>query len=67
MFHSSHDHVAKRSHNRIMIFFDFGVLLFYGRIPTLISFYFLHNPTTPKLPIYVDQRRPYLEKDTTWA
>ena len=33
--------------------FDFGVL-FYGRIPTLIFFYFLHNPTTPILPVYVD-------------
>ena len=33
----SHDHVAKRSHYRIMIFYDFGVL-FYGRIPTLIFF-----------------------------
>ena len=44
--------------------FDFGVLL-YGHIPTLISFYFLHNPTTPILPVYVDQRQSYLEKDTT--
>ena len=41
-----------------------GVLL-YGRIPTLIFFYFLHNPTTPILPVYVDQRRSHLEKDTT--
>ena len=31
--------------------FDFGVLLFYGRIPTLIFVYFLHNPTTPILPV----------------
>ena len=30
--------------------FDFGVL-FYGRIPTLILFHFLHNPTTPILPV----------------
>ena len=45
--------------------FNFGVLPIYGRIPTLIFFYLLHNPTTPILPIYVDQRRPYLEKDTT--
>ena len=35
--------------------FDFGVLLIYGRTPTLILFYFLHNPTTPILPVYVDQ------------
>ena len=64
MFLSSHDHVAKRSHYHIMIFYmTFGVLL-YGRTPTLIFFYFLHNPTTPILPVYVDQRRPYLEKDT---
>ena len=34
--------------------FDFGVL-FYRRIPTLIFFYFLHNPTTPILPVYIDQ------------
>ena len=65
MFHSSHDHVAKRSHYRIMIFFDFGVLLIYRRIYTLISFYLLHDPTTPILPVYVDQRRPHLEKDAT--
>ena len=44
--------------------FDFGVL-FYGRTPTLIFFYFLRNPTTPILSVYVDQRRPHLEKDTT--
>ena len=65
MFHSSHDPMTKRSHHRIMIFCDFRVQLFYGRITTLILFYFLHNPTTPILPIYVDQRRTYLEKDTT--
>ena len=65
MFHSSHDHMAKRSHYRIMIFLlTFGVL-FYGRILTLIFFYVFHNPTTPILPIYVEQRRPHLEKDTT--
>ena len=44
--------------------FDFGVL-FYGCTPTLIFFYFLHNPTTPILPVYVDQQWPHLEKDTT--
>ena len=64
MFHPSHENMAKRSHYRIMIFYNFGVLIC-GRIPTLILFYFLHNPTTPILPIYVDQRRPDLEKDTT--
>ena len=65
MFHPSHDHMAKRSHYRIMIFYmTFGVLL-YGRIPTLILFHFLHNPTTPILPVNVDQRRPHLKKDTT--
>ena len=64
MFHLSHDYMAKRSQYRIMIFFDFGVLLIYGRTPTLIL-YFLHNPTTSILPIYIDQRRPYLEKDST--
>ena len=32
--------------------FDFGVLL-YGRIPTLVFFILLHNPTTPILTIDV--------------
>ena len=50
MFHSSCDHMAKRSHYRIMIFFNFGVLLIYGRTPTLV-FFFLDKPTTPILPI----------------
>ena len=45
--------MAKRSHLSYYELFYFGVLLFYGRIPTLIFFYFLHNPTTPKLPIDV--------------
>ena len=45
--------------------FDFRVLLFYGRIPTLILFHLLRNPTTPILPVYVDQQRPHLEKDPT--
>ena len=45
--------------------FQFKVLLFYRHIPTLISFYFLHEPTTPILPVYVDVRRTHLEKDTT--
>ena len=35
--------------------FDFGVLLIYGHIPTIILFCFFHNPTTPILPTYVDQ------------
>ena len=43
--------------------FDFGVLL-YRRTPTLILFYSLYNPTTPILPVYVDQRRSHLKKDT---
>ena len=46
--------------------FNFRVLLD-GRIPTLILFYFLHMTTTPKLPVYVDQQQPHLEKDTTWS
>ena len=53
MFYSSHDVMAKRSQHHIMVFY-FGVLID-GRIPTLISFYLLHKPTTPILPIYVDQ------------
>ena len=44
--------------------FNFRVLLIYGRIPTLIFFYFLHKPITPILPVEIKQRQPYLEKDT---
>ena len=66
MFLSSHDHMAKRSYCRIMIFFYFGVLLIYGCTTTFVLFYFLQNPTTPILPVYVDQRRPHLKEDTTW-
>ena len=47
-----------------MIFSTSEVLL-YGRTPTLILFYFLHHPTAPILPVYVDQQWPHLEKDTT--
>ena len=57
-------HGQEKSLSYYDLLHDFGVL-FYGRIFTLISFYFLHNPTTPILPVYVDQRRPHLEKDTT--
>ena len=64
MFHFSHEYVAKRSHYRIMIFYNFGVL-FYGRTPTLILFHFLHNPTTPILPVYIGQQWTHLEKNTT--
>ena len=35
--------------------FDFRVPLFYGRTLTLIFLFLLHNPTTPILPINVDQ------------
>ena len=65
MFYLLHDHMAKRSHYRIMIFYMTLGVLFYGHTLTLIFFYSLHNPTTPILPVYVDQRRPHLEKDTT--
>ena len=44
--------------------FNFGVL-FYGCTPTLIFFYLLHNPTTPILPVYVNQQQPHLKKDPT--
>ena len=64
MFHSSHDHMAKRSHYRIMIFFDFGVLLIYGRIPTLVFSFFLLPHTTPILAIDVLVIRTDLEKDS---
>ena len=54
MFHSfTRSHGQEKSISYYDLF-DFGVL-FYGRIPTLIFFYFLHNPTTPKLPVYVNQ------------
>ena len=53
MFHYSHDHMAKRSHLSYYDLFDFKALL-YGRTLTLIFFYFLHNHTTPILPIDVD-------------
>ena len=46
--------------------FDFGVLL-YGRIPTLVFFHILYNPTTPKLPVYVDKQRTYLQQDPPWT
>ena len=36
---------------RIMIFSTSEYILFYGRISTLILFYFLHNPTAPILPV----------------
>ena len=59
-------HGQEKSLSYYDLLHDFGVL-FYGHIPTLIFFYFLHNPTTPILPVYVDQQRPYLEKDTSWT
>ena len=59
-------HGQEKSSSYYDLLYDFGVLL-YGHTPTLIFFYFLHNPTTPILPIYVDQRWPHLEKDTTRA
>ena len=63
-FTRSHDQEKSLSYYDL---FDFGVLLIHGRIPTLIFFYFLYNPTTPILPIYIDQRRPHLEKYTAWT
>ena len=57
MFLSSHDHMAKRSHYRIMIFYMTFRVLLYGRTPTLNLFHFLHQPTTPILPVYVNQRQ----------
>ena len=64
-----HDSFFTRSHGQEKLLsyydlFNFGVL-FYRCIPTLISFYLLHNPTTPILPIYIDQRWPHLKEDTT--
>ena len=44
---------------------NFGVLLIYGRILTLISSHFFYNSTTPILPVNIVQRQPHLEKDTT--
>ena len=41
-------HGQEKSLSYYDLLYDFGVL-FYGRTPTLIFFYFLHNPTTPIL------------------
>ena len=65
MFHSSHDHTAKRSHHRIMIFSTSGNLLFYGRTPTLIFPFFLLYRTTPILTINVLVIRTDLKEDPT--
>ena len=59
-------HGQEKSSSYYDLLYDFRVL-FYRSTPTLILFYFLHNPTTPILPIYVDQRRSHLEKDPTRA
>ena len=48
-------HGQEKSLSYYDLLFDFGVLLIYGRIPTLIFFLLLHKPTTPILPIYVNQ------------
>ena len=45
--------------------FDFGVLLIYGRIPTLILPFFLLNRTTPILAIEVLIIRTDLKKDSS--
>ena len=45
--------------------FDFGVLLIYGRIPTLILPFFLLNRTTPILAIEVLIIRTNLKKDSS--
>ena len=63
-FHFTRSHGQEKS----LLYYDlfnFRVLL-YGCTPTLISFFhFLHNSTTPILPVYVDQRQPHLKKDTS--
>ena len=61
-FTQSYDREKSTSYYDLFMTSEF---LFYGRTPTLILFHLLHKPTTPKLPVYVDQRRPHLEKDTT--
>ena len=48
-----------------MIFYGTKGILFYGRIFTLISFYFFYNPTIPILAVYVDPRWTNLDKDAT--
>ena len=57
-------HGQEKSLSYYDLLYGFGVLL-YGRTPTLILFYFLHNPTTPILPTQIEQRRPHLKEDTT--
>ena len=54
MFHSHHDHMAKRSHYRIMIFFDFGV---YSILRTPPHPRFLPPPPQPHHP-YTRHRGP---------
>ena len=61
-FTRSHGHEKSLSYYDLL--YDFGVLL-YGRIPTLVFFRFLHDSTTPILPVYIEKRRTNLEKDTT--
>ena len=54
MFHSSHDHMAKRSHHRIMIFYMTSE--FYSMDASPLSFSSPSStPTTTILPIYVNQ------------
>ena len=58
-------HGQEKSSSHYDLLYDFRVLL-YGRIPTLVLFFLLpHDTTTPILPVYIDQRRPHLEEDTT--
>ena len=46
-------HGQEKSLSYYDLLYDFGVL-FYGRIPTLIFFHFLHDPTTPILPVEIE-------------
>ena len=65
MFLSSHDHMAKRSHYRIMIFSTSEYILFYGRLLTLIPPFFPLYRTTPILAIDILVIRTDLKKDPT--
>ena len=66
----SHVSFFTRSHGqeKSLSYYDLfttSEFLLYRCIPTLIFFYFIYNPPTPILPVYIEQRRPHLEKDTT--
>ena len=61
--HFTRSHDQKKSLSYYDLLYDFGVL-FYGRTPTLIFYFFLYH-TTPILTIDIYQRWTYLQQDMT--